>query len=128
MSSKFVFSSTGSYLDVQGVQRYFLTGLTFNESFDKVEVTDTSTSGDGKEYITGRAERGFSAEVMMNVSASDVPLNTQYIMTASFEGRRYFGSASLYTKNVQGSIDDSIKVSYEGSFNGAVTYKSASQV
>jgi len=128
MSSKFVFSSTGSFLDVQAVQRYFLTGLSFNESYDKIESTDTSTTGDGKEFITGRAERGFTADILMNVSASDIPLNTQYIMTASFEGRRYFGSASLYTKAVQGSIDDIIKVSYEGSFNGAVTYKSASQV
>ena len=125
MSSKFVFSSTGSFLDIQTVQRYFLTGLTFNESYDKIESTDTSTTGDGKEFITGRAERGFTAEVMMNVSASDIPLNTEYFMTASFEGKRYFGSASIYTKNVQGSIDDSIKVSYEGSFNGTVSQSNA---
>ena len=127
MATKFVFANTGSYLDVQGVGRYFLTNLAFNENFDKIEVTDTSTTGDGKEYITGRAERTFTVDVFMNVSASDIPLNTQYIMTASFEGARYFGSASLYTKNIAGTIDDAVKASYEGSFNGAVTYKSASQ-
>ena len=126
MATKFIFNTTGSWFDVN-TTKYFLTNMTFNEAFDKIEVTDTSTSGDGKEYITGRAERGFTVDLLMNASGSDITLNTEQPMTASFEGKRYFGLGSLYTKNVQGSIDDALKVSYEGAFNGAVTYKSASQ-
>ena len=120
MATKFVMKNTNSWFKY-GATTYYLTGLTFNESYDKIEATDTSTSGDGKEFITGRAERGFTADLIMNVSGSDAPLATQAAITCSFEGKVYTGSGSLYTKAVQGSIDDLIKVSYEGSFNGAVT-------
>ena len=125
MGTKFVMKNTNSWLKV-GASTYYLTGLTFNEAFDKIEVTDTSTSGDGKEYITGRAERTFSAEVLLNVSASDITIASEAAVTASFEGKTYAGMGIFYTKNVQGSIDDSIKVSYEGSFNGAVVVTAVS--
>ena len=120
MATKFVMKNTNSWFKY-GATTYYLTGLTFNESYDKIEATSTSTTGDGKEYITGRAERTFNADVLMNVSGSDMTLATEAAITCSFEGKVYTGSGSLYTKNVQASIDDLIKVSYEGSFNGAVT-------
>ena len=125
MASKFIFSKNSSWIKV-GTTTYYLTGLTFNEAFDKIEVTDTSTSGDGKEYITGRAERTFTAEILMNVSSSDITLASEAAVTASFEGKTYAGMGSFYTKNIQGSIDDSVKSSYEGSFNGAVVVTAVS--
>jgi len=126
MASKFVFASTGSWLEAGGT-KYWLTSLTYNEAFDKIDATSTDTSGDGKEYLPGRAERTFSAEIIMNASGSDITLNSQTPITASFEGKRYLGLGTLYTKAINGSLDDVIKAQYEGSFDGAVTIKTASQ-
>lgn len=120
MPVKAIFSTTGSFFK-QGSQSYYLTGLEFGENYDSIEVTDTSTTGDGKEYLGGRAERTFKADLIMDVSGSDLTMNSSLATTASFEGKTYTGFGTLLTKTVQGSLDDAVKVSYDGRFNGAVT-------
>ena len=120
MGNKTIFSTTNSYFKY-GATTYYLTDLTFNENFDKIEVTDTATSGDGKEYKTGRAERSFTVDLMYDSGSADLTLNTATGVTASFEGKFYLGQAALYTKTINGTLDSAIKASYEGSFNGSVT-------
>ena len=75
MGNKTIFSTVSSYFKYAATT-YYLTDLTFNENFDKIEVTDTATSGDGKEYKTGRAERSFTVDIMYDSSSVDIPLNT----------------------------------------------------
>ena len=118
--SKAIFSSTGSFFQ-QSASKYYLTGLEFGESYDQIEVTDTSTTGDGKAYLGGRAERTFKIDIIQDVASADLTMNSVLTCTASFEGKHYIGSASLLTKTVQGSIDDAVKTSYDGKWSGAVT-------
>ena len=118
--SKAIFSTTSSFFQ-QSSTKYYLTGLEFGENYDSIETTDTNTSGDGKEYLGGRAERTFKCDIIMDVSSSDCTMNSSLATTASFEGKTYTGLGTLLNKNVQGSIDDAVKVSYDGRFNGAVT-------
>lgn len=100
---------------------YVVTDMSFDESFGEVDVTDTGTTGDGKEYLGGRAERTFSIDLWMNKNAADPPLNTQYAATIDFEGKTYAGNAIMLSKSIQGSINNGIKLSLSGRFNGAVT-------
>ena len=117
---KAIFSTTGSFFK-QSSTTVYLTGLEFGETYDQIEVTTTDTSGDGKEYLGGRAERTFKADVILEIASASLTLNSSLASTASFEGRTYTGLATILGQTVQGSIDDSIKISYDGKWNGAVT-------
>lgn len=122
--SKFIFASvaTGSYFKFDATT-YYLSNLTLSETADKIDVTDTATTGDGKEYVYGRRERTFSAELFMtNLSASAEPaLATRKAIEISFEGRKYIGSGSLESKEITGAVDSAIAVSFNGTFDGAVS-------
>ncbi len=100
---------------------YVVTDMSMDVSYSEVDVTDTGTTGDGKEYLGGRAERTFSIDLWLDKNAADPPMKTEYAATIDFEGKTYAGNAILLSKSVQGSIDNGIKLSLSGRFNGAVT-------
>lgn len=114
--SKFVFDGTD----------YFLTNMTYEEAYTEVDVTDTNTTGDGKEFLGGRAERTFTVDVIQDVTAADITANSKKVITCSFENKTYVGSGSILGKTVVGAIDDAVKNTYSGKFAGEVTITVAS--
>lgn len=120
--SKYIFSTTGSYMEFDGT-KYYMTDMSFNQVAAKINTTDVATTGDGTEYVYGRKERTFTADIFVsNLSGSAVPtLATSKKLVLAFEGRTYTGSGSLESANIVGSIDTAIKMSFAGSFDGAVT-------
>lgn len=100
---------------------YAITRLRFNEAYSEVDVTDTGTTGDGKEYLGGRAERTFEVDLWLDIAASDLTLNSALALVMDFEGKTYSGTAVLLEKSSEASIDEGIKQTYRGRFNGTVT-------
>ena len=100
---------------------YGVVSLDFQESFGEIDVTDTATTGDGKEYLGGRVERSFTMEMWMDSQAADIAMNSAQTGELDFEGKTYAGTIVLLTRNSNGSIDSAIKQTYTGRFNGAVT-------
>lgn len=100
---------------------YVVTALRFNEIYGQVDVTDTGTTGDGKEYLGGRAERSLTIELWNDVASADAPMNTEYAAVINFEGKTYGGSAILLEKATEATIDNGVKTTYTGRFNGTVT-------
>jgi hypothetical protein len=96
--------------------------MSFNQVAAKINTTDVATTGDGTEYVYGRKERTFTVDIFVsNLSGSSVPtLATSKALELSFEGRKYTGSGSFESANIVGSIDTAIKMSFAGSFDGAV--------
>lgn len=118
--AKMIFSNSSSAFIFDG-STYYLTDLTFNQGSDKIDVTDTGTSGDGKEYIYGRKERTFNAQAWKDSATALPTLATSKACTLKFEGNMYVGSASLESVEVAGSIDNGVKLTVNGTFNGAVS-------
>lgn len=100
---------------------YGVTAFNYSETYAEIETTDTSTQGDGKEFIGGRAERAFDVTLYMNSTAADLVMNTASACNIDFEGKTYSGSASLLSKAVDASIDTAVTNNYTGKFIGAVT-------
>lgn len=100
---------------------YGVVSMDFNEAFSEIDVTDTSTTGDGKEYLGSRAERTFTVEVWMQDNAADIALNSAQTGELDFDGKTYSGTMIFLTRNTNGAIDAGIKQTYTGRFNGAVT-------
>jgi len=117
---KSIFSTSGSKLVYDGTT-YYLTSLTYDIKADKKDVTDTGTAGDGKEYVFTRVERTFSAELWKDSSQLTPALKTKKALTLYFEGNRWIGSGSLDSISVKGTLDDGIKLSVNGMFEGAVS-------
>ena len=100
---------------------YAITAMSYDESSAIVDMTDTATTGDGKEFAYGRKDRKFSIDVWTDVSGSDPVMTTKTSIDLNFEGKHYIGSGSLETKSVKGSIDNVTKTTYAGQFFGAVS-------
>ena len=94
--------------------------MNYSENYGEIDVTDTGTTGDGKEYLGSRAERTFSITLFMETDAADLTMNTAAALILDFEGKTYVGSGSLLTKTVDGAIDSAVSAVYTGRFNGAV--------
>ena len=118
--SKAIFSTTGSKVTFAGTD-YYPTDVTFDETADKVEVTDVGTSGDGREYIYTRKTREFSADIFYDPTVADIVLATKSPMTLRFENALIVGSGSMEAINKVGSVDDGMKITYKGVFEGAVS-------
>lgn len=100
---------------------YVVTAFNYAENYGEIDVTDTGTSGDGKEYLGSRAERTFTVSLFMEVTGSDLTMNSSAPLEMDFEGKTYAGTGSMLTKTVDASIDNAVEVTYTGRFNGSVT-------
>jgi predicted secreted protein len=100
---------------------YDVTDFTYNEDYGQIDVTDTGTTGDGKEYLGGRKETTFEVGLICDLTDADLTMNTEYAAIIDFEGKTYSGNAVLLTKAITASIDDAVKAKYTGRFNGTVS-------
>lgn len=118
--AKTIFSTTGSKMIYDGTT-YYVTDLSYDEKADKVDVTDTGTSGDGKEYVYTRSERTISVDLWKD-SATLVPaIKTLKACTLQFEGNKWIGSASFDGFNVSGQINNAVKLTLNGTFQGSIS-------
>lgn len=102
-------------------QTYPVISMDFNEQQGEVDVTDTGTTGDGKEYLGGRVDRNVTVELYMQDDDPDIALNTPAAGELDFEGKTYAGTFIFLSRNTNGAIDAAIKQTYTARINGAVT-------
>ena len=99
---------------------YGVTSLSLEKNATEVDVTDTKTTGDEKEYLAGRIERPFTIEMWKDVSQADPPHNELYAGEIDFEGFTYAGDMILLKIKVDAQIDNAVKLTVEGRFSGTV--------
>lgn len=100
---------------------YAVTSFDYNEQYDEVDVTDTGTTGDGKEYLGGRAERTFTVVMWRDTGVAAPPRNSAQTMELDFEGLTYAGTGIILSMQVTASTDNAIQMTVTGRFNGTVT-------
>lgn len=101
---------------------YPVTAFDFTEAYDEVDVTDTGTSGDGREFLGSRANRTFTVTMWMEAGDADLAMNVDQASTEiDFEGKVYAGTVRLLQKTNSASIDAGVQQTYNGRFQGAVT-------
>ena len=100
---------------------YGVTSLEISRQADEIDVTDTATTGDGKEYLGGRVGRTFTVEMWRDTTVAAPPLNAEHAGIIDFEGLQYSGQMIILSISTQASIDNAIKETVTGRINGAVT-------
>lgn len=111
LDGKFTFNSV----------QYGFTQCTIDETHDEVDVTDTATTGDGREFLGTRANRTISITMWNDVNAADLPTNVEYAGSVDAQGKTYSGQIILLSKSVGLSTDNATQNTYNGRFNGAIT-------
>ena len=120
-----IFSGSADFITVGG-STYYLTSMKLDKTAKEIDTTNTGTTGDGTEFKYGRVDRAFSIEYLFDRTKLDIPIKTASLITMSFDGKTYVGSGSFNATHVIASIDDVVKCSADGKFNGAVTESTAS--
>lgn len=100
---------------------YGVTNMETNKVAEDIDVTDTSTSGNEREYKAGRQRREVTVEMYKNVNAADPPLGTANAAELDFEGNTYAGSMIITEMTITGQIDNAIQMTIKGRFTGTVT-------
>lgn len=113
-------SFTTGKLTFDGTQ-YGVISFSYSERHDEVEVTDTNTSGDGKEFVGGRSERTCTVQIVKDPTVADLAMNSEKSATLDYEGFTYAGTLILLEKTADANIDDKMVMTYTGRFNGTVT-------
>jgi hypothetical protein len=100
---------------------YGVTALEFTKSAGEVDLTDTNTAGNEKEYAGGRIEKTFQITIWKDVTQLDPPISESHPATIDFEGYTYDGVATLTEVTNSASIDEGVQLTVTGRFSGTVT-------
>lgn len=99
---------------------YGVTNMETTKSAEEVDVTDTLTAGNEREYLAGRQERTLSVEMWKDVNDADPVLGTVNAGELDFEGFTYAGDIILLEITMRAVIDDGVQLLASGRFSGAV--------
>ncbi len=111
ITGKFTFNSV----------EYGVTSMEATKVAEEVDLTDTGTTGNEREYLGGRQERNITVEMWKDVGIADPPLGTLYAGELDFEGFTYAGNMVLLEVNQSAQIDNGVVLSVAGRFSGTVT-------
>jgi len=109
-------------IDTNLYKAYGVTNLSLDKNLNEVDLTDTLTTGDEKEYQASRQEVPFTVEIWKQVDEADPPIGSIISdVRIDFEGYEYSGSAIFLSIKNSVAIDDGIKMTIEGRFTGGMT-------
>ncbi len=99
---------------------YGVTNMETSKTAGEVDVTDTQTVGNEREYLAGRQERTLSIEMWKDVTEVDPDLGVVLAAELDFEGFTYAGDVLLLEITMRAVIDDGVQLSASGRFSGTV--------
>lgn len=99
-----------------------VTSFKYNEQYSEFDATNTTTAGNATEFVTGRAKRTGTIEVIMESSIADLitesdPANQAMVITLS-SGTAMTAVGILKKKAVSAKVSDMTKVVYDIVFQG----------
>ncbi len=102
-------------------QVYGVTSMEATKTAEEIDLTDTLTSGNEREYLGGRQERTITIEMWKDVSQADPPLGSLLAGELDFEGFSYAGNIVLLEITMGAQIDGGVQLTVAGRFSGTVT-------
>ena len=101
---------------------YPATSVSYEESWDEIDVTDGATPNEGTEAVAGFANRTSSVDIWMKDNVQPPAMKTAQSATLLFAtGLTAAGSFRPESRSYQGSVRDAQKVTIGGTWQGAVT-------
>lgn len=99
---------------------YGVTNMETTKSADEVDLTDTETAGNEREYLGGRQERTLSIELWKDATDPDPAIGVAAAGELDFEGFTYAGDMILLEVTQRAAIDNGVQLTVSGRFTGTV--------
>jgi predicted secreted protein len=100
---------------------YGVTSMETSKVAGEIDLTDTATSGNEREYLGGRQERNVTVEMWKDVGDADPELGVANSAELDFEGFTYAGNIVLLEITQSAQIDNGVVLTVAGRFTGTVT-------
>ena len=100
-----------SYVSIGGSSKY-VTNISLNDNYEEIDITDTGTSGNLREFTGGFRDLGFSMTIVEDPTVADLTMNTESSFILNWEGKTYTGNAKILGKTGDGSIGGAITKTY----------------
>lgn len=104
-----------------------VTDVKLAQQADEIDVTDTMSAGDSKEFITGLVTRGLTFGAWFKDDDAD-PLDIGD--ASAFElvigAKKYSGNLVITAADLDAQMADAVKYAYTARVTGAVTFGTAS--
>lgn len=95
---------------------YGVTSVEKEKTTSEVDVTDSATTGEEKDYLATRREQRFTVEMWKDVAAQDPVMREYKRCEIDFEGHEHFGEGLLLSINENAAIDNAVQLAINGRF------------
>lgn len=104
-----------------------VTDVSFDQTADAIDVTDSMSTGDSREWATGLVTRSLSFGAWFRDDDPDIldiddTTDFEYILGA----KKYSGELKIESAKVDSNMDTYVKMAYTAKVNGPVTFGTAS--
>jgi predicted secreted protein len=94
-----------------------------NEKTDEIDVTDTMSAGDSKEFMTGLVDRSLSfASWYLDTEADPLEVGDSSAFVLEIGAKKFTGNLVVTGRDVEAGLSDAVKYSYTARITGAVTF------
>ena len=114
-----------SYISLAGTAHY-ITQCSLNDTYEEIDITDTGTSGNIREYTGGFRDASFTFTIVEDPTVADLTMNTEQSCTVHWEGKTYTGAAKVLGKTGDGSVGSAATKSYTARWTSAPVEAQAS--
>jgi len=114
-----------SYINLGGTV-YYITTCSLNDSYEEIDITDTGTDGDIRDYTGGFRDASFTFTIIEDPTVADLTMNTEQSCSVNWEGKVYTGNSKVLGKTGDGSIGSAATKSYTARWTSAPSETQAS--
>ncbi len=105
-----------------GSTAYDITNVKYGKKADKVDVTDTGSPADSKEYLPNpRADYSFSFDLFVDEAVALPAFNTPGTVTLNYGGFVITGTGVVDSEDLDGALGSSPTISCSGYFTAKPT-------
>ncbi len=99
-----------------------------SQKSDDIEVTDSLSAGDSKEFMAGLIERTISFSMWFRDEETNrIEIGQTVPFEMTLTGKKYTGTAVITEEDLDATMKDAVKVSYNGRITGVLTLSNSTQ-
>lgn len=94
-----------------------------NQKADEIDVTDTLSAGNSKEFIAGLVDRTITFSMWFKDDENDrMTIGDTKAFEMILSGKKFSGTLVITGDDIDASLKDAVKVSYTARITGALTF------
>jgi len=98
-----------------------------SQKADEIDVTDSMSAGDGKEFISGLIDRSITFSMWFKDDENDrLTVGDVRAFEMIVTGKKFSGTLVITADDIDASLKDAVKVNYSARITGALAFGNSS--